>query len=124
MHYWFDLPRVKLPGNYVLMVYREGNQEDLVLTKRFMIFDNRVTLSSGNSQLVSGRVAEINQQLNFVVNYKNLEVVNPSENITVVIRQNQRWDNVVQGLYQALSVSLTGSWSIVFLTTPRCSRGQ
>jgi hypothetical protein len=101
VHYWYDLPRVKLPGNYVLMVYRGGNKEDLVLTKRFMVFDNRVALSSGSSLLVSGRAAEMNQQLNFVVNYKNLDVVNPSENIKVVIRQNQRWDNMAQGLTPA-----------------------
>jgi hypothetical protein len=101
VHYWHDLPAVKLPGNYVLVVYRGGNKEDLVLSKRFMVYDNRVTLSGGNNLVVSGRVAEVNQQLNFIVNYKNLEVVNPTENIKVVIRQNQRWDNLAQGIMPA-----------------------
>jgi hypothetical protein len=98
VHYGYDLPRVKLPGNYVLMVYRAGNAEDLVLTKRFMVFDNRVLLSNGSNQLVSGRAAEINQQMNFVVSYPNLDVINPTENIQVVIRQNLRWDNMAQKL--------------------------
>ena len=101
VHYWFDLPKVKLPGNYVLIVYRGSDKNDLILSKRFMVFDNRITFSGGNNLVVSGSVAEINQQLNFKISYKNLDVINPTENIKVVIRQNQRWDNMASGINPA-----------------------
>src|SRR5688500_3437952 len=33
VHYWLPLPPVKLPGNYVIMVYRGTDKEDIILTK-------------------------------------------------------------------------------------------
>jgi hypothetical protein len=94
VHYWFQLPPVKHPGNYVVMVYRGGNKEDVVLTKRFMVYDRRVTFQNENNLVGAGTVARRNQQFNFTVNYKNVEINNPMENMKVVIRQNQRWDNI------------------------------
>jgi hypothetical protein len=94
IHYWFLIPPVKMPGNYLVIVYRDGNKDDLVLSKRFMIYDNQVVLASERNLLGAGNLATMNQQINFTVNYKNLDIINPLENIKVVIRQNQRWDNI------------------------------
>src|SRR5690606_10443444 len=38
------------------------------------------------------------QQINLNVNYGNRELVDPRNNVRVVIRQNQRWDNALTGL--------------------------
>lgn len=93
VHYKFQLPRVKLPGNYLLIVYRDGKQDDLILSHRFMVFDPRASLAQDN--LTSGALTlrSTNQQLNFTINYRGIEILNPLETIHVVIRQNQRWDN-------------------------------
>ena len=92
VHYRFELPRVKLPGNYLLVVYRDGNKNDMILSHRFMVYDNRVSLVEDRQASGSLNLQANNQQLNFVVNYKGLEIVNPFESVHVVIRQNQRWD--------------------------------
>ncbi len=97
-HYRFDLPPVKLPGNYVAVVYRDGDKNDIVLSKRFMVFDNRVTFANERNLVGAGNVARLNQQINFTVNYKHLEVINPLENIHVTIRQNHRWDNLAPNI--------------------------
>jgi hypothetical protein len=101
VQYWLDLPSVKLPGNYVVVVYRESDKEDIILSKRFMVYDNRITIAGENNQVIAGQVAAINQQINFTLNYKYVDIVNPLENIRVVIRQNQRWDNMATGLKPA-----------------------
>lgn len=98
VHYWFQLPRVKLPGNYVVMVYRGSDREDLLLTKRFMVYDNRVTFSRDGNLIGAGKTADLNQQINFTINYKNIEILNPMVDVIVVIRQNQRWDNLLINL--------------------------
>jgi hypothetical protein len=94
VHYWFNLPPVKLPGNYVLVIYRGTNRDDIILSRRFMVFDNNVTLSSAGNLIGPGTIANLNQQLNFSINYKNLEILNPMVDVHVNIRQNQRWDNI------------------------------
>lgn len=98
VQYKFRLPAVKLPGNYVLVVYRGSDRDDIILSKRFMVYDARVTFARDGNLLGAGKVASLNQQINFTVNYQNLELINPMENINVTIRQNQRWDNMVSGV--------------------------
>jgi hypothetical protein len=40
----------------------------------------------------------MNQQINFTINYKNVEILNPMMDVFVVIRQNYRWDNLIENL--------------------------
>ena len=96
VHYWMNVPPVKIPGNYVLLVYRGTNKDDIILTKRFMVFDNLVTFQGEKSLLGAGAIANTNQQLNFTINYKNLEILNPMIDVHVNIQQNHRWDNVIR----------------------------
>jgi hypothetical protein len=95
VHYWLSLPPVKLPGNYVVMVYRGGNKEDIILTKRFMVFNNQVTFVNERNLIGPGNIANVNQQLNFTVDYKDVNVVNPMLDVHVTVIQNHRWDNMI-----------------------------
>jgi len=95
VHYYFQVPPVKLPGNYLLVAYRENDKEDILLSRRFMIYSNQATIFQDNQLQGTGTLRGTNQQLNFKVNYSRLQdVINPMENIHAVIRQNQRWDNL------------------------------
>jgi hypothetical protein len=98
VHYSVNLPNVKIPGNYVVMVYRAPDKSDLILTKRLMVYDNRISFSGDRNLIGAGAIASLNQQLNFTVNYPHVDILNPLETVNVTIRQNQRWDNVVQGI--------------------------
>jgi len=95
IHYTYNIPAVKLPGNYMIVVYRNGDKDDIILSKRFMVYNNKVTFSKDGNLLSSGKIASLNQQLNFTLSYEGLSIPNPLENLWVVIRQNQRWDNMI-----------------------------
>lgn len=94
IHYWFPLPPVRLPGNYVLVVYRGTDPEDIILTRRFMVFESMVSFTKDGNLIGPGSIANMNQQLNFTVNYDKLTILNPLIDVHVNIRQNQRWDNM------------------------------
>jgi hypothetical protein len=94
VHYWFNLPPVKLPGNYLVVVYRGSDKNDIVLSRRFMVFDQRVSISSEANLIGAGRISSLNQQINFKLNYKDVDILNPMMDVHVHIRQNQRWDNM------------------------------
>lgn len=98
VHYRFNLPSVKLPGNYMVVVYRESDKNDIILSRRFMVFDTRVSFENERNLIGAGTVASLNQQINFTINYKNLDIINPLENVKVSIRQNQRWDNIASDI--------------------------
>ena len=93
VHYRAPIPSVKIPGNYVAIIYRDGNRQDLILSKRIVVFESRVDLMTDNEISGLGNIRSTNQALNFMINYGRTEVINPMGSIHVVIRQNQRWDN-------------------------------
>jgi len=94
VHYWIQLPPVKLPGNYMVVVYRGTDKNDIILSKRFMVYDSRIAFENERNLVGAGGLASINQQINFTVNYQHLDIINPLESVKVSIRQNRRWDNI------------------------------
>lgn len=97
-HFTFPVPRVKLPGNYVLVIYRDNDDEDIIISKRFVVFDQRVKIL-GDLGLSTGVIQRsMNQQINFLIDYTNFPIPNPYLDIHVVIRQNHRWDNAIYNL--------------------------
>jgi len=93
VHYRIAVPPVKLPGNYVAVVYRNSDKDDIVLTRRVLIYQNLMTLMQDDQLAGLGNLKSTNQALNFKVNYTRMEVLNPSTSVHVNIRQNLRWDN-------------------------------
>ena len=93
VNYQFQVPQVKIPGNYALVVYRNRNQDEVVFSKRIMFVNNQVNV--GGRVAISAGVEQRNthQQIEFTIAYPNLDLNNPAQEIKVVLRQNQRWDN-------------------------------
>jgi hypothetical protein len=97
IHYRFKIPPVKLTGNYLLIVYRD-DKSDLILSRRMMIYDTQVGLTRDNQMLGTATLNRASQQFNFVLDYGDIQVINPTEYIHVNMRQNQRWDNAKYNL--------------------------
>ncbi len=92
IHYQFLIPSVKIPGNYLLVVYRDGDKDDMILSKRFMVSSRAVTIKREANFGMNALHANT-QQVNFILDYNGLDIPNPLETVNVIIRQNQRWDN-------------------------------
>ena len=92
IHYRFQVPPIKLPGNYLLIVYRD-DITNLILARRMMIYDNQIGLAKDDQFLGSGTLNRALQQFNFVLDYGDIQILNPMETVHVNMRQNQRWDN-------------------------------
>ncbi len=85
-------------GNYIVYVYLNGDQKDLVLTRRFMIYDNRVSIGTTVRQTVAGDDQYNKQHLDFNITSNGYDITNPYRDMLVVITQNNRWDNAVSNL--------------------------
>jgi hypothetical protein len=101
VHYNFKIPKVKISGNYLVKVYRNYDEDDLILTKRFIVYEEGSQSVVINPDIKYARkVSERNesQQVDFTLSYGNLNIVNPGMSLKVVIRQNHRWDNAIYNL--------------------------
>jgi len=94
--YRFQVPRVKLSGNYLLVVTDQNGRH--ILSRRLMVFEERVVIAA-QPVLTSGGSAQFtNQQINFNILYNKYPLVNPAQEVKVVMRQNYRWDNAKTNL--------------------------
>jgi len=91
VHYKFAVPKVKLSGNYVVMVYRDGNADDVIITKRFIVYEERMPINTLLNMSTLADKRRSNHQLDFTVSYGG-NVTMPQD-IKAIIKQNNRWDN-------------------------------
>ncbi|MHA4742446.1 type IX secretion system plug protein [Dyadobacter sp. MSC1_007] len=90
-HYRFELPKLKLPGNYVIYVYSERDRK-LMISRRFMHYQPRVSITAQArfSQGIQQQFSD--QQIDFSVNYKGYQLNAPQSDLKVVMRKNFRFD--------------------------------
>ncbi|MEO9964721.1 MAG: type IX secretion system plug protein domain-containing protein [Reichenbachiella sp.] len=98
VNYWLRMPRVKTNGNYVVQVYQNGDEEDILLTRRFIVFDNLISIQPTTRTSTGVLERDFNQQIDFDLIHSRIKVSNPRTELKIVIRQNQRWDNALTGL--------------------------
>ena len=96
VHYSVNFPtsqtKPKISGNYLLVVYRNFNESDIVLSRRIMVLNSQgnVDLTVSQSSQVEFRAE--NQQVNFTfTTLKNYFIPNPYQDITAVILRNGEW---------------------------------
>jgi len=78
----------KLSGNYILLVYEDFEQENIVFSRRFFVVDSKVDLDVEikRSSIVS--TIDDSQELVFTVNDKSNAIFNSQDNLKVTICQN------------------------------------
>lgn len=101
-HYKISFPQQNLQftksGNYVMYVYLNGDKKDLVLSRRFLVFDNQVTLATTFRQAMGNDEQYNKQHLDFSIYHSTYNLTNPYVDLKVVISQNNRFDNAVTNI--------------------------
>lgn len=98
IHYWFTFPNQNMQltasGNYVLIIYEDGDIENKVAQVCFSVVeplaDIKIQQRSNTDIEFNGRF----QQLDIDINTSSLNL-RDAQDITVVVRQNNRLDNEV-----------------------------
>lgn len=102
VHYSVDFPsqdmRPKLSGNYLLKVYRNYDETDIIITRRFFVLDAKTTFNFDIHPATLAQVRFSKQEVDFKATIKDYQVYNPYQDLKVVISQNNRWDNAITGL--------------------------
>lgn len=97
IHYGYSFPQeneyFKISGNYLLIVYRNSNKKDLVLSRRFVVADRIVSITP--KYLLDDRIERIRMsEFSFDLSVPtSLGIMNPANDLTIMVMQNFRWDN-------------------------------
>ncbi len=102
LHYYLSLPNEEvnwqISGNYLLVVYERGMEDDPILTKRFMVTEDLVSFNTNiaRSNIVSLR--NTYQEIDFSVETEKLNMRNPRAEFGCTILQNGRWENRIEDI--------------------------
>lgn len=98
-HYMLEFPnqniRPRISGNYILKVFRDGNPDNLVFTRRFMVFEQNISIETTVKQATNLHYRQLKQEVDFTINTSLFPVSHPFRDIRVVVTQNGRWDNAI-----------------------------
>ncbi|MEY4273578.1 MAG: hypothetical protein RL638_526 [Bacteroidota bacterium] len=109
-HYQIALPRVKLAGNYLVMVYNRAKR-DTLLTQRFCVYNNEITVAS---QIRFGRnnaLRNTHHNLDIKLKYPGNYMINSAEDFKVYVKQNEILENQLPklplGIIEPMSQSIS-----------------
>jgi hypothetical protein len=85
-------------GNYLLVVFQNDDPNDLILTRRFMVFEDVVGISAVVQRGTKVEYRDNKHEIDFTVNHFGYDIIDPYRDLKIVLLQNWRWDNAISGL--------------------------
>ena len=85
-------------GNYLLKIFADGDTSKVLFTRRFLVLKLSVDISALVQQPFNGQFFKTTQKIQFSVNASKLNLMNPMQQVSVCILQNNRWDNYIHNL--------------------------
>jgi hypothetical protein len=108
-HYTMNFPNenmnVRFSGNYLLHIYQDDDDKTPVLTRRFVVAENTFKITHRDRQPTNVSKLKTHQELDITVNFKDIRVINPMNEVRIGVIQNGRWR---QGIYDVPPQSVRG----------------
>ena len=97
-------------GNYLLKVYEDEDEQRLVITRRLVVVDPKVSVNAKVVVPALVSKSKTHQEIDFAVDYEKFPMRSPQQELKAAVLQNGRWDNA----YTDLSPNFTRLGSVVF----------
>jgi len=101
-HYSLSFPneaiRLMISGNYIIKVFADDDPDQVVLTRRFMIVDRHVNINASVDKPSTVSEIDSKQAIDFSIINRDYPIADAYQELTVVIKQNGRWDNEISNL--------------------------
>lgn len=85
-------------GNYLLKVFLNGDTSKLAFTRRLLVLDNKIPVMLKAAQPFNSQLMTTSQKVQFSIDKAKLNILNPQQQLKVVVLQNYRWNNAVTGI--------------------------
>ena len=90
--------QVTKSGNYIIKVYQNNDPEQLILTRRFLVFEKKVGINANVHGATNNQDRSYKQEVDFEIGIGEFPLNEPYNNVLVSILQNQRFDNAITSL--------------------------
>jgi hypothetical protein len=99
IHYWQQFPnkdtQLKVSGNYLIVIY-EDKIDYPIISRRFVVTENRVSLDIHN--IYPGDVENIRykQEVQVNIGFDKFKMRNPVDEVSLIMMQNEDWSNAIE----------------------------
>lgn len=111
LHYYVSFPNEEikwsLSGNYLLVVYESGQEDDPIITRRFIVTENIVKARTDVVRAVVVAQQNTHQEIDFGIDLQTLTSNNPRMDISCTLLQNGRWATRIEDITPRL---VTGNY--------------
>jgi len=103
MHYDLRLPnddiKWRISGNYILKVWDRDNDNELLMTLRFVVYETNVQFTQGEV-FESGRLGsfDTHESLTYALRIKDIGLDAPMRSISSSVFQNQNWHSMIDSI--------------------------
>lgn len=99
VHYTLSLPNQNMrwtkSGNYLLKVFDNTEEKELVLVRRFLVVEAEWSMATEFVKPVMVEKLNTHHEIDFIVNAKGTRISYPQKEIMAYMLQNGRWDNAI-----------------------------
>lgn len=99
-HYEVRIPNantiITKSGNYLISVL--DDDDDILFTRKFVLYESTATVAIQASRSRNATTLNTQQTIEFSVNYPNLRINNPQQEINVVLLKNENWNETITNL--------------------------
>ena len=97
-HYEFNFPNAQArptqSGNYILKVFKNGNANELVFTRRFFVTEDQVSMAATVQEPFDAQISKTHQKIQFVLDVKKIPFFQ-TDQIKATIIQNYRYNDAL-----------------------------
>lgn len=101
-HYTLQIPnentRILVSGNYLLVVHRDRDPDNVVFSKRFMVTEGLVNIEATAGIPLLNMYKSCCHEVDFTVNHAGVKIDDPFSETMASIYQNGLWDLGIEGL--------------------------
>lgn len=102
VHYELVFPNDEMnitkSGNYILKVFKDFDEDDVYLTRRFMVLDSRVRIDAIANSATNADKRFTHHEIDFDVDYAGYQIPNPFTDVKATILQNNSWTSAIYNL--------------------------
>lgn len=99
-HYEVKIPNantiITKSGNYLISVL--DDDDNILFTRKFVLYESAATVAIQASRSRNATTLNTQQTIEFSVNYPNLRINNPQQEINVVLLKNENWNETITNL--------------------------
>ena len=98
-HYEFSLPNENCKptkaGNYIVKVFKDGNPNSLIFTKRFYVSDASVAVFASVQEPFDGNISKTHQKIQLSLDVKKIPYFQPGQ-LSIQVIQNTRYSDAIK----------------------------